>query len=1023
MTLVESSKIKYIIVCARLSDRGRGGEKGSSRGTARPLWLELLAQVFSGPLPPLPAGVEEGEGLGVLELLRPLIADAHARVLAGLREIAAGTSGLGEPEGLAASLLPTLIGRLRWASERLLILELQVSRIEGRLQGETPEERYRSFIVQLREGTLAVEILARYPVLARDACRHAEQWCESTLEMMARFAADREEIVRRFGARFGAGEDPGPLAAVATGLSDRHSGGRSVAILTLASGLRLVYKPKPLAVDRAFQDLIARLNGWLDPGDEMPPLRVLEVLDRGEYGWVEHVAALPCETPEEADRFYRRQGAWVAVFYAFEANDFHHENLIAHGEHPVPIDLETLFQPGNREAAAGGPGYSPTEHTVLNSGLLPRRFWATALERGIDLSGMGALGGETVAVGRIDRVGTDEMHLGREELTLEAGANVPTLRGEPLALWDYRDAVQEGFRAAYRLLASHRDELLAPDGPLSRFDRLLVRTLVHSTGSYVHLLQVANHPDYLRDALDRDRLFDRLWLDAVLYPPFRQVTPLEHADLQGGDIPLWRARADATGLLHPSGGGVEDYYAIEEYYAVSGRDRVRARLLGMGEQDLARQGWLVQASLEATRSLDEPWSWTAMDLPEAGGAAGSDRFLKAARRLGDRLAQLAVEQGDLVTWFHLALRPAGWLLEPMPIDLYDGLAGLALFLAHLARLAGEPAYERLARLALDTVRLRLRADPEAVVHAGAFNGWGGLVYAFTHLGVLWRDAAMLDEAERLALQGTAGIESDRSFDVIAGTAGAVASILALHRHRPSPALLDAARRCGDHLLATASVDERGHGWKPSGDRDEPPLTGFSHGTAGIGWALAWLGRESGEERFRAAAEGALRYERSWFSAAHDNWPDLRRHRQRPDEVEFLHSWCHGAPGIGLGRLGLLAFLDDPHLIPEIRAAVRSTLAQGFGGSQSLCHGDLGNLELVREAGRLLGDPGLISEADRLAVRILTRIEAGDLRCGARPKTESLGLMVGIAGIGYGLLRAVWPSRVPSVLLLETPPPQ
>jgi type 2 lantibiotic biosynthesis protein LanM len=972
----------------------------------RPDWLELLARVFSGPVPPLPAGVEEGEGLSV-EWLHPLIADAHTRVLAGLREIAAGAPGLGEPEGLTASLLPTLIRRLRWACERLLILELQVSRLEGRLQGETPEERYLSFVAQLRERTLAVEILQRYPVLARDACRHAGQWCESTREMMARFAADRQEIVHRFGA----GRDLGPLAGVATGLSDRHSGGRSVAILTFASGLRLVYKPKPLAVDRAFQDLIAWLNERLDAGT--PPLRGLEVLDRGDYGWVEHVAALPCGTPEEIERFYRRQGAWVAIFYALEANDFHHENLIAHGEHPVPIDLETLFQPGSREAAAGGPGYSPTDHTVLNSGLLPRRFWATAQERGIDLSGMGALGGETVAVGRIDRGGTDEMHWGRGELTLEAGPNVPTLRGEPVGLWDYRDAVQEGFRATYRLLAAHRGELLAPGGPLSRFDRLPVRTLVRSTGSYVHLLHVANHPDYLQDALDRDRLFDRLWLDAVVYPPFRRVTPLEHADLQQGDIPLWRALAIGTDLLHPSGGGVA------EYYAVSGRDRVRARFLGMGEQDLARQGWLVQAALEATRSLDEPWSWTAMDLPDAD-AAGGDRFLAAARQLGDRLAQLAVEQGELVTWFHLALRPTGWLLEPMPIDLYDGLAGLALFLAHLARLAAEPSYERLARLALATVWRRLGADPEAVGRAGAFNGWGGLVYAFTHLGVLWREDALLAEAERLALQGAAGIESDRSFDIIAGTAGAVAALLALHRHRPSPGLLDAARRCGDHLLATASVDERGHGWTPSGDRGEPPLTGFSHGAAGIGWALAWLGRESGDERFRAAAEGALRYERSWFSAEHDNWPDLRRHRQRTAEVEFLHSWCHGAPGIGLGRLGTLAFLEDPDLVPEIRAAVRSTLAQGFGGSQSLCHGDLGNLELVREAGRLLGDTALASEADRLAARILARIEAGDLRCGARPKTESLGLMVGIAGIGYGLLRAAWPTRVPSVLLLETP---
>jgi lantibiotic modifying enzyme len=105
---------------------------------------------------------------------------------------------------------------------------------------------------------------------------------------------------------------------------------------------------------------------------------------------------------------------------------------------------------------------------------------------------------------------------------------------------------------------------------------------------------------------------------------------------------------------------------------------------------------------------------------------------------------------------------------------------------------------------------------------------------------------------------------------------------------------------------------------------------------------------------------------------------------------------------------------------EIRAAVRSTLEEGFGANQSLCHGDLGNLELVREAGRALADEGLAAEADRLAARILARIESGGLRCGGSPRTESLGLMVGLAGIGYGLLRAASPGSVPSVLLLETP---
>ena len=194
------------------------------------------------------------------------------------------------------------------------------------------------------------------------------------------------------------------------------------------------------------------------------------------------------------------------------------------------------------------------------------------------------------------------------------------------------------------------------------------------------------------------------------------------------------------------------------------------------------------------------------------------------------------------------------------------------------------------------------------------------------------------------------------------------------------------------------------------------------GAAGIGWALARLADATGDERFREAARGALRFERDWFSAEHGNWPDLRESQKREDEPPFLFAWCHGAPGIGLARVGILPYLDDPALVDEIRVAVRTTLAHGFGGSHSLCHGDLGNLELIREAGRALGDAALTAEAERLAGRILAQVEAVGPRCGARIRTESLGLMIGLAGIGYGLLRAAYPLEIPSILLLETPEP-
>jgi lantibiotic modifying enzyme len=54
--------------------------------------------------------------------------------------------------------------------------------------------------------------------------------------------------------------------------------------------------------------------------------------------------------------------------------------------------------------------------------------------------------------------------------------------------------------------------------------------------------------------------------------------------------------------------------------------------------------------------------------------------------------------------------------------------------------------------------------------------------------------------------------------------------------------------------------------------------------------------------------------------------------------------------------------------------------------------------------------------------ILDSIDRAGWQCGGPGAVEIPGLMIGIAGIGYQLLRLAEPQRVPSILLLEPPPP-
>jgi lantibiotic modifying enzyme len=133
----------------------------------------------------------------------------------------------------------------------------------------------------------------------------------------------------------------------------------------------------------------------------------------------------------------------------------------------------------------------------------------------------------------------------------------------------------------------------------------------------------------------------------------------------------------------------------------------------------------------------------------------------------------------------------------------------------------------------------------------------------------------------------------------------------------------------------------------------------------------------------------------------------------------MSAWCHGAPGIGMARLASLAHLDDAEIRAEIDTALKTTLEKGFGGNHSLCHGDLGNLELLLQASLTLEDfPGQ-DRIDYLATVILDSIDRHGWLCGIHLGVETPGLMTGLAGIGYQLLRLAASDRVPSVLLLES----
>jgi len=991
-----------------------------SRYGTTPAWLKNVAGAFTGRSSPAATLLEGGTNepiFGLLNVARPFISRGLSNLEGSISAILGKYPKPPVTLGLVKQVFLHSVERQLLAMvSKVAVLELNVERVKGSLWGETQQDRYRSFVERLDEPETALAILQEYPVLARQIVIRVDQWVTFLAEFVERLCSDWDAILSTVGR---AEIDPGPLCDLEAADGDRHRGGRCVLIGTFRSGFKLVYKPKSMAVDAHFQQLLS----WINSRGSHPRLRTLKVLDCGSYGWSEFVAPEKCRSLGELQRFYERQGAYLALLYVLEATDFHSENIIAAGEHPVPIDLEAIFHPRLQGSAQSEQrDDSILAHSILRVGLLPWHDYATEESERLDISGLGGAAGQLTPqkVPYWEMAGTDEMKLSRRQMPISACQNRPSLGGvDEVAASDYVQEITAGFTRVYRLLMKHRDELVAPGGPLSRFEHDEVRVILRPTKSYGILLNESFHPDVMRDALDRDLLFDRLWIAVEACPYLTRVISAECEDLQRGDIPFFSTRPNSVDVWSSTN------QRIPRLFEQSALLLVQHRLQRLDENDLQLQRWLIRASLATTivghshieHSHVEPGR--AASTKQQRGTIERTRLLEAACAVADSLESSAIRWNGGVSWAGLGVADERkWCLTTTGLDLYDGLPGIAMFFAYLGSITGESRYTELGYKTCDTMLRRLEKCALADLSVGGFAGWGGVVYALAHLGFLWRDSKLSREAENIVQRVSGLSTSDRNFDIIAGSAGWIACLIALYQQRPSPAVLVAAKACGEHLAAHAEPMPAGVGWIIP--RQAVALSGFAHGAAGIAWALSQLGGVSGEELFPRTADAAIAYERTLFDPEAANWRDLRTWGKSLAKTEGppMSAWCHGAAGIGLARLTSAGQGDRDEVRREIDTALGTTIRTGLGHNHSLCHGDGGRVELLLQAGHVLKHAGWNLEAHQIAHDIVDSISRNEYRCGTPLDVDAPGLMTGIAGIGYALLRLAEPGRVPSVLTLE-----
>ena len=383
------------------------------------------------------------------------------------------------------------------------------------------------------------------------------------------------------------------------------------------------------------------------------------------------------------------------------------------------IDLEAMLHNWQWERPIGdqagylqSAGVGLMSRSVVTVGLLPAPvIWTEGNQvNQFDMSGMSGAGGQLTArpVTVWDGFGTDEMRLDRRRVPLPGSGNLPTLGEQRLDVTEFAPEIGDGYRTLYRILLRHRDELLGPSGPLAAFAHDEVRVVLRATESYVRLLAEAQHPDLLRDASDRDRYFENLWAGHEHREDRDLLIAAELAQMYAGDVPIFVTTPSSTDLT--GGDGTVVPGALRQ----TGLDAVRDRLVGMSEDHLAQQSWIIEASLTAL-IMGDPSRWRppsrpgavvlpppvvpakVVHSPVAPATVAPERFVDAARIIGDRLLATALTEDDRICWLGLSLiADKVWMLGPSAMDLYNGISGIALFLARLADVTGDTVYRQAA---------------------------------------------------------------------------------------------------------------------------------------------------------------------------------------------------------------------------------------------------------------------------------------------------------------------------------------
>ena len=542
-----------------------------------------------------------------------------------------------------------------------LLFELNLALKESLIEGSDLASVMASACHLLAEPDYREYLGVKYPLIAQRAARRISLVSESLQRLLQRLQRDLPDVCRVL--------DLSPsdarLTDIQRGAGDSHHGADGVTVLTFGDACRVVYKPRSMDCEVAYNQFIA----WFNERQPDRDLHLMAVrcLARDGYGWMRYVEHASAPDAAAVERYFRRYGALAAVLDLLNATDIHYENLIACGEHPVAIDLETIFQPTRvTSASEDSPPIGIMDLDFFTGGVYFTGMFDPIFLRG-SLNGSPLAGPRTWLrnSGNLvyDAVGGQ---LSRGESVRElAKAHCIFEGGRLRSGYDHADAIRSGFRQAYQLLLRHKFELLG--GVLDEFfGQVQVRVIFRETARYGELLRARDSAYCLESVSQSDEFLFKLLRQQEGKGVLRHLFPAEYEACLDGDVPYFFAYCRSREVMGGAG------LVQELRLAMSGMAETRQRLLRANGAYVDRAEGCIAYSLAMKRAEREGQATVPSADEDRGIPADPAAIIDIVRQ------RVVIREGglqavDLVLGNDLATKH-----RVLGDDLYLGLPGVVL---------------------------------------------------------------------------------------------------------------------------------------------------------------------------------------------------------------------------------------------------------------------------------------------------------------------------------------------------------